>query len=166
MNKSYFIELYDYDAWANRRVWECVMQLSAEQFNQELDHSLGSIWNQVLHTLAVESWWFKFLSTGELEFVDEETMTTRPAIRAAWDGVAAMIRDYLARLTPEELERSVRPSFWEDDNKPIKVWQALLQVANHSTDHRAQTMAGLQRLGAPTVGQDVLDYLFEKQKQA
>ncbi len=43
----------------------------------------------------------------------------------------------------------------------IKVWEALVQVANHSTDHRAQIMAGLHRLGAPTMGQDFLDYLFE-----
>jgi uncharacterized damage-inducible protein DinB len=38
-----------------------------------------------------------------------------------------------------------------------------VQVINHSTDHRAQMLAGLHRLGAPTVGQDLLDYLFMQQ---
>jgi uncharacterized damage-inducible protein DinB len=34
--------------------------------------------------------------------------------------------------------------------------------ANHSTDHRAQTLAGLHKLGAPTVGQDYLNFCWEK----
>jgi uncharacterized damage-inducible protein DinB len=34
-----------------------------------------------------------------------------------------------------------------------------MQVINHSTDHRAQTLAMLHHLGAPTIGQDFLAYL-------
>jgi uncharacterized damage-inducible protein DinB len=35
----------------------------------------------------------------------------------------------------------------------------MIQVANHSTDHRAQTLRLLHDLGAPTFGQDYLRYL-------
>ena len=74
-----------------------------------------------------------------------------------------MIRAYLDHLTPEELAREVRPEFWPRGRRPIKVYQAITQVTFHSTDHRAQMLAGLHRLGAPTVGQDLLDYLFMQQ---
>jgi uncharacterized damage-inducible protein DinB len=67
---------------------------------------------------------------------------------------------YLETLTPDELEREVRPSVWEDGRPPIKVWEVRTQVANHSTDHRAQTLAGLHRLGAPTVMQDFRFYAW------
>lgn len=163
MDGRYFAELFDYNFWAHRRVWECVMQLSEEAYRQDLGYSVGSIRNQVVHTLAVEHWWFTFLDTGELAFLDDERLTARAAVRARWDATEALVRAYLARLTPGELRREVRPAFWPTGRRPIAVYQALTQVANHSTDHRAQTLAGLHRLGAPTVGQDVLDHLFEQQ---
>lgn len=164
MTPEYFAMLYDYTAWANRRVWACVMQLPEEKYFEELDYSIGSIFIQCLHTAAVEMWWLSFLATGEVQFVeDADAYKDRAALRLKWDEIEAANRAYIAHLTPQELEREVRPPFWEADKQPIKVWQALLQVAHHSTDHRAQTLAGLHQLGAPTVGQDVLDYLFERQ---
>ena len=36
----------------------------------------------------------------------------------------------------------------------------LLHLVNHGTDHRAQMLAMLNSLGAPTFAQDYLHYLF------
>lgn len=69
---------------------------------------------------------------------------------------------YIAALTPEELHRSVRPSFGETGKGPIKVYQALTQVAMHSADHRAQLLRHIHRMAGPTVEQDCLGYLFAK----
>lgn len=165
MDKDYLIRLFDYNFWAHRRVWDCVMQLTDEQFKHERDYSIGSIYIHCLHTMAVEHWWFHFMKTGELDFFEPEDYPHRIAIRARWDTVEADIRAYLEALTPAELEREVRPPFWEDGRQPIKVWEAIFQVLNHSTDHRAQILAELHTLGAPTVGQDFLDYLFAKQEE-
>jgi uncharacterized damage-inducible protein DinB len=113
--------------------------------------------------MAVESWWFRFLNQGDLVFLDLEDYPSRATIRSAWDEVERAVRGYLAALTPTELEREVRPPFWEE-GQPIKVWQALVQVANHSTDHRAQMLTGILQLGGPTIEQDYLGYLFAKQQ--
>ncbi len=165
MDRQYFVELYDYNYWAQRRVWANVLQLSDEAFQQDLHYSVGSIRDQCAHMLSVEHWWFVFLGTGELTFLNNQQLTTREAIRTQWDTTEALVRAYLDRLTPEELQHEVRPDFWTAERRPIRVYQALTQVANHSTDHRAQTLAGLHRLGAPTAGQDVLDYLVVQQER-
>jgi uncharacterized damage-inducible protein DinB len=157
MNPTYFQELYDYTAWANRRLWDCTATLSDEQF--------ASIREPLLHVVAVERWWLHFLRTGALPSFDELASWSRETLRAKWDEVDASNREYLATLTPEELERRVRPPFWEGDKQPIKAWEALIQVANHSTDHRAQIMKDIGALGGTGVEQDFLTYLFEKQKQ-
>ncbi len=158
MTKDYFREIYQYNYWAHRRVWTCVETLTERQFKQELDYSIGAIHIQCVHTMAVESWWFHFLRTGELKFIELDQFHDRPSIRAQWDIVERDVLDYIEALTPEELEREVRPDFWDRDDPPIRVWEAMVQVANHSTDHRAQTLAGLHRLGAPTTQQDFLQY--------
>ncbi len=40
-------------------------------------------------------------------------------------------------------------------------WQILLQGVNHGTDHRAQVLALLHQLGAPTLEQDFMIYLWD-----
>jgi uncharacterized damage-inducible protein DinB len=164
MNKEYFIDLYNYTFWADRKVFECVMTLSDEQYDQAIDFSQGSIREQITHLAGVESWWPHFLAAGDLAFYDEAVYSiSREEFRARWDQVEQEIRAYLQTLTPEELERKVKPPFWDADDKPVTVWQALLQVANHSTDHRAQIMAMLHtKFAAPTFTQDYLAYLGEK----
>jgi len=163
MDKTYFMDLYDYNFWADRKLFDCVMALTEEQYRQEIDFSSGPIAIHVLHTMGVEHWWIHFLKTGELDFFEDDLRLPREEVRQKWDGVEREVRAYLETLTPEELERLVKPPFWEAHREPVKVWQALLQVANHSTDHRSQAMAMMHtKFGAPTFEQDYLEYLQEK----
>lgn len=162
MNKAYFIELYDYTDWANRRVWACAMKASDEDYFRENSFSVGSIYTQLRHTLAVEQWWIGYLATGELDFhsdEDKERLKDRDKLRQQWDEVHQRNMEYIHLLTPDELKREVKPPWWDDDDPFMTVSQALTQVANHSTDHRAQTMAVLHTLGYEGVGQDFLAYL-------
>jgi uncharacterized damage-inducible protein DinB len=143
-------------------MWDCVMQLSQEDFLKPLTFSIGSIHIQCAHTMGVEYWWLGFLRTRELVFLTEEEVmayTDRLALRKRWDEVTAVNKAYVASLTDDELKRLVKPEFWDEDEAPISVAQALTQVANHSTDHRAQIMAMLHTLGGIGVGQDFLSYL-------
>jgi len=161
MDKAYFVDLYRYNFWANRQVWKCAMALTDGQFDQPQDYSVGSVHDQLVHVLSVEYWWFFFLKERRLQFLEQvDDLRDRDAIRARWDAVEQYNLAYLETLTPAELERDVRPPFWEN-RKPVKVWNALIQVANHSTDHRAQTLAHLHTLGVETVGQDYLDYILD-----
>lgn len=161
MNRDHFVELYDYTDWANRCVWECVQKLSQADFEKPLTFSVGSIHVQCVHTLSVEYWWLGFLRTGEAQFIadDEyEQYKDRALLRQRWDKVTATNKAYVASLTDAELDRMVKPSWFEAD-PAISVRQALTHVANHSTDHRAQIMAMLHTMGYEGVGQDFLTYL-------
>jgi uncharacterized damage-inducible protein DinB len=162
MELNPFVNLYAYNHWANRRVWDCVMQLSEAQFDQANDYSIGSTHIQVAHMMGVEHWWFQFLKTGELRFVSDVDRETRIAIRAKWDETETLIRDYVMSLTTEEMTRMVKPPFWQPEQPPIPVYEALFQIAHHSTDHRAQTLAALHRVGGPTTPQDYLFYHFDR----
>lgn len=163
MDKDAFVKLFDYVFWADRRFMDCVDALSEEQYRQHIDFSQGAISQHLVHLIGVEYWWIHFLRTGELDFADESVfLMPREQIRAKYAEVEREIRAYLDMLTPEELERRVKPDFWGEDEEPIAVWQALLQVVNHSTDHRAQAMAMMHtQFGAPTMEQDFLNYLEE-----
>ena len=55
MDRQYFVERYDYNYWAQRRVWECVLQLSDEDFRRDLHYSVGSILDQCAHMIIAET---------------------------------------------------------------------------------------------------------------
>lgn len=166
MTPDMFRDLYAYTFWADRRVWNCVERLTEEQFTHEVGFSHGSVRDQCIHTMAVESWWLEFLRTGRVNFLDRDDYPTRAAVRAKWDAIERDVLAYLATITEADLNRDVRPNVWEGDEQPIKAWQALLQVANHSTDHRAQTLATIHMLGGQGVEQEYLDYLFDQQRKS
>ena len=160
MTPEYYRQLYEYNSWANHELWKCAMQLTDAQWDEDLHYSIGTVRRQLTHTMQVEAWWLRFLKTGEIVFLENDySFNHRDAIHADWDGVEAANLDYIASLTDAELHRTVKPFFWEETDPPIHVWQALSQVLNHSTDHRAQTLAGLHRLGGPTFEQDYVYYL-------
>jgi uncharacterized damage-inducible protein DinB len=46
------------------------------------------------------------------------------------------------------------------DGDPILLWQVLLHVANHGTDHRAHILVLLEELGVKTFGQDYAYFIM------
>jgi uncharacterized damage-inducible protein DinB len=151
--------LYGYHFRANRKLWDtCIISLSDEQFLQSLDYSVGSIRNQMVHMMDIEEGWFEGLITGREgrdPFKQPEGWTTREQIRADWDVVEDKIKAYIAGLTDDKCNQPMDAS-----ENALRKWQVMLHVLNHATDHRAQTLAMLYRLGAPTFAQDMVYHFW------
>ena len=69
------------------------------------------------------------------------------------------MRATLATLTDETLFG--KPIEEPEEDKDIVVWQVLLQVVNHGTDHRAQLFRNLNDLGVKTESQDYIFYVYD-----
>ena len=52
----------------------------------------------------------------------------------------------------------------DDKHKDLRLWQILLHVANHGTDHRAQLLRLLNDMGVQTKPQDYIFYVYEHTK--
>ena len=158
MNADAFRHVYNYHFAENRKIWDKhIMSLSQAQFLQELDYSVGSVRNQIVHLMSVDMVWFKDLRGVEnLGFLDPNEYDERDKIRARWDEIEANMRAYLAILTDDML--FTKPL--EGEDKDLIVWQVLLQVINHGTDHRAQLLRQLHDLGVETQWQDYVFYAY------
>lgn len=161
MNAEAFRYLFDYHMTENRKMWDsCANELSYEQFAQPAGYSHGSVRDQVVHLIDVEEIWFSELQNKEpLEGLAAAEGDDRNAIRARWDAVEQILRDYLAGLKDEMLfEKPIREP---DEDRGLITWQVLLQVANHGTDHRAQVLRSLNELGVKTDSQDFIFYVYD-----
>jgi uncharacterized damage-inducible protein DinB len=159
MNANAFRHLYGYHFAENRTLWDnYVAQLSDDQFRQPIAYSHGSVCQQIVHLISVDDTWFSGLRGVALpEPLDLANFPDRASIRAYWDTVEHTMRDYLAALSDETLLAT--PLDGEDQD--LIVWQVLLHVVNHGTDHRAQILRIIHDFGIKTVSQDYIFYVYE-----
>lgn len=162
MTRDYFIELYDQHYWAHHRVWSCIMTLTDEQFDYELNYSRGSVRSQSVHVLLAEHMWFRYLTTGLRPVLTEADFPKRSDIQTGYTAIEREARAYIEHLTPEELAREVHHPMAQPREYLCAVHQVLTHLVQHGLDHRAQILAGLHQFGAPTVEQGYLHYAYEK----
>lgn len=160
MNAQAFRHFYDYHFAENRKIWDrYITQLSPEQFTQHVTYSGGSVRNQIVHLMSVDDTWFSGLRGAEIpEPLDPADFDDRVAIRAHWNGVEQRMREYLAALRDDML---FEKPFAEGEDADLILWQVLLHVANHGTDHRAQLLRLLNDLGVKTEAQDYIFYVYD-----
>lgn len=161
MNAEAFRHFYNYHFTENRKIWEdYVNALSYEQFTQPVGYSHGSVRDQLVHLMNVDEGWFSELRGGDFpEPFVPAAFDDRETIRARWDQVEQAMRAYLAELRDDQL--FTKPIKEPEEDRELMVWQVLLQVANHGTDHRAQLLRLLADLGVKTTSQDYIFHVYE-----
>lgn len=161
MNAQAFRHLYGYHFAENRKIWDSyVAQLSYEQFTQPVGYSHGSVRDQIVHLMSVDEGWFCELQGIEpSDPFPAANADDRNIIRARWDRIEQRMRDYLAALQDDMLFDT--PIEEPEEDRDLIVWQVLLHVANHGTDHRAQLLRLLNDLGIKTTSQDYIFYVYE-----
>ncbi|MEM8532209.1 MAG: DinB family protein [Chloroflexota bacterium] len=159
MNAQAFRHFYGYHFTENRKIWDnYVMTLSQEQFTQAVDYSHGSVRDQIVHLISVDDTWFSGLRGVPIpEPLNPTAFHDRESIRAYWDNVEQTMRDYLAALREDMLSDTPL----EGEDKDLMLWQVLLHVVNHGTDHRAQLLRLLHDLGVKTKAQDYIFYVYD-----
>lgn len=165
MDISYYVTLYDYYYWANRRVWDCAMQLSDEDYMRPVEYAQGSIHALFVHLMDSENVWFRRLrGVSPAALATPEAFPTRDALRMAWDVVERYVRAQLLSMTDADLMRVIQYQRTTGEAQSNPVWVALTQVANHGTDHRALILHLIHQFGGPTVPQDFIVYWRESQR--
>jgi uncharacterized damage-inducible protein DinB len=161
MNADAFRHLYEYHFTANRKIWEqLIVPLTDEEFTRKSDYSVGSVRNQVVHMLNIDDRWFSGLRGVPVPgFLNPVHFHKRDVIREKWDSIEADMRAYLSSLRDDMLNDQ---PFLAGHNDPISLWQVLLHVANHGTDHRAQLLALLHGLGKRSFPQDYVFFIYGK----
>jgi uncharacterized damage-inducible protein DinB len=160
MNADAFRHFYNYHFTENRQIWDhYIAPLSPEQFTQPATYSHGSVRDQLVHLMEVDEIWFSELRGVEpTDPLPSSTVDDRAAIRAHWDSIEQSMLAYLAELRDEMLFE--QPIQEPDEDRNLIVWQVLLHVVNHGTDHRAQLLRLLTDLGVKTTSQDYIFYVY------
>ena len=162
MNPSEIRILFEYNYRTHRRIWDCIMQLTEEQFVQPIPYSRGSLRDHCLHLIGGDRRWLARLKGASVpDYPTPEEAPDRATVRAMWDVNEVLMMGYIGTLSDKDLRRILLYDMPKRGGmKATPVWQILVQMVNHGTDHRAQMLRILYELGGPTIEQDFIVYLW------
>lgn len=155
--------LYTYHLALHDQLWQGIEQLTDEQFVAEVPYSIGSVRNHLVHLMSVDQRWVARVQGAALpDRLAYDDYPTRAAVRATWDPIMAHIKQYVMHALAEvDLARSIRYTVRRPQGTvehASTVWEILVHVVNHGTDHRAQLLRVLHDFGASTFEQDMMVY--------
>lgn len=148
--------LYAYDRWATRRVLDALDGLNPDLWTGSGvvgERGLGEV---LVHQLgAAQRWRTGFESRGDDEGPrpEDEPLPTIDQLRARWDAEWQAVDPWLASLSDEFVA-------YQFDGVPV--WQMLVHVVNHGTQHRSEVAALLTAEGSSPGDLDLIDYAEEQ----
>lgn len=151
--KAHLIQLFDYDYWANRRIYDTLLAHTVQ------DEKVIFWMN---HIVNAEHVWLERIRTGT-STVSPKRVQTLEACGSLMDRLSTQILDMLAAATEESLYEEITYSNTQGDSFRSVVKDILSHVINHSTHHRAQIAARLRQMEIPPPPTDYIVYMRKEQ---
>jgi uncharacterized damage-inducible protein DinB len=150
MNVDQVRWLFAYDQWATRRVLAVLHGLDNASWaepNLVGDRGLGGI---LVHQLgAAQRWRHAFQETGQEPAPEREPLPSISELMQRWEEEWAAVDAWLKEVTQGFIDHVV-------DGVPV--WQMLMHLVNHGTQHRSEAAALLTAKGRSPGELDLINY--------
>jgi uncharacterized damage-inducible protein DinB len=186
MNVNDIQDLYAYNRWAGRRMFDALEKLDEKQFMSPRASSFPSIWETVFHILAAEWIWLKRwtgaspVAAQPVKGVTFETwkslrsngaspplnLSTVAELRGFCESLDEERQAFLARLSEDQLHAPLNYQDMSGNMFSLPLVQLMQHVVNHGTYHRGQVTTMLREAGAEAVSLDMVYFFRERQEKA
>jgi uncharacterized damage-inducible protein DinB len=163
--------LYDYGEQATNTVLDAATGLTDVQWLAPGDAGRGSIRDTLVHLVSTQKGWSAWWD-GSLPAMEAYALSLDPAefpdaaaLRREWAAVSAATRAFAAGLTDADLERVYSTPMPNGIVFALPLWQMMIHVANHGTQHRSEAAAMLTAFDHSPGDLDLL-YFFNPIKPA
>lgn len=143
------MQMANYNAWANERVYRMAATLSEEQYRREVGAYFKSLHGTLNHLVATDQIWLRRLTgLGEAPTaLDAIVCEELPALTAVRQREDARLLHYVQNLTPALLEESLDYHTMNGTPQRQRRRDVLAHIFNHQTHHRGQAHTILTILG-------------------
>lgn len=156
--------LFEYNFWANARILRAAEGLSEEQLLAPAPFPSGSLRGTLVHTLSAE-WIWRQRWQGQMPraMLAAAEVPTMAAIRERWEVEEAALRALLATLNDEDVLQPLAVVNTRGvQQAPMPLWQLMLHLVNHGTQHRSEAAAMLTAAGRSPGDMDLVLFLRER----
>jgi uncharacterized damage-inducible protein DinB len=156
-------QLYDYNAWANRRAMEAAAALTPEQFTKPLGSSFSSVRDTLAHLYGAEWIWLeRFQGRSPASFPDASQFANLARLRERWLEQETHLLGFVRGLTQADLDRAMEYKTLKFGVYRNSLWQSMQHLVNHGTYHRGQVTTLLRQLGAQPILTDLMHFYRER----
>lgn len=155
--------MFQYNAWADRRLLEACGQLTNEQFTRSLGSSFSSVRDTVAHLYGAEWVWNeRFRGHSPAALLGGAGFPDLASIRVKLEEMDQYFIDYVSKLSQQDLDRVIVYKTFTGQEFSNPLWQSLHQLTNHATYHRGQVVTMMRQLGVKPVSTDLIGYYREQ----
>lgn len=163
--------MYDYSDWAMEKVLGAADGLTLEQLNAPGTAGRGSVRETLFHLIRAHhgwlSMWDRSMSPGaaldfSLNFDDLDDFPDINAIRAYWHDVSGQTIAFTSDLSDGDMARAYAETYENGETETFILWQMMVHVVNHGTQHRSEVAAMLTDFGHSPGNIDMIFYFFEQ----
>jgi uncharacterized damage-inducible protein DinB len=143
MAENFLVKLFEHNNWANQKMIQLCSTLSDEQLDSEPQSvTKGTIRRTLEHLVGSQQNYLSLLTLP----VDARS-TVRPTTFAEFLKSAQTSGEGLLALARDEPNKPLPARLQTTDGYSVEPWVAMVQVINHSTEHREQISSMLSALG-------------------
>ncbi|CAH2715302.1 hypothetical protein BACCIP111895_02486 [Neobacillus rhizosphaerae] len=163
------LRLYDYNVWANRRVFNHLKELPSEIYRQEVKSVFPNLEEVIGHLFKTDIVWLCAMSDKSYE--DIQQLVGRYSEEMKNQNIEEVERTYLEfskqyvdfLSSQEDLDASKTITHPMYGKLKTSLSELVQHVVNHGTYHRGNITAMVRQMGYPGPSTDFIFYLYEKQ---
>ena len=163
MRKQDIQVLFDYNQWANKRIFAAASGLTDDLFTAPGQFPHGGLRGTLVHALFAEwIWRTRWQGESPKTRLKPEDFPTFESLHQRWLTEEAELMKFVEQVTEEQLNSPFRYFSTEGVQYENILWQAMNHVVNHGTQHRAEAAAMLTDLGRSPGDLDMILFLRKK----
>src|SRR6266540_154947 len=150
-------ELFGYNAWANRLLFDAAAALSDELYHRDLKSSFGGIHGTLAHIVWAEQLWLnRWLLRPNPAVPRGRDLGSLAAVRARWEEIEARRAGFVAGLPEARLDDTVRVKPTSGGEYLHSYRQMFRHLVNHSSYHRGQVVTVMRQVGVQPPSTDLI----------
>jgi uncharacterized damage-inducible protein DinB len=164
MNVKDLMELFDYNLWANNRLFEAAAQLPSEQYFQNLKFAHEGIHGTLTHIVGAQKvWLMRWLKASDKTLLRGKDVGSLLELIAIWERVSSETAEFLATFTDQTLQQTMTITTTTGKQYTHTFQQMMQHLVNHSTAHRGQVQAMMRQYEVLPPVIDMITYYRRKQ---
>ncbi len=164
MNKDDIQFLFNYNQWANARVLGAAAKITEEQYVAPGRFPHGGLRGTLVHTLFAEwVWRQRWLGTApDYRYrLKPEDFPTVATLHARWTEEEKARMEFISAVSDEKLKTEFDYTSTEGGRHRRVLWETMVHLVNHGTQHRSEVAAMLTELGQSPGDIDLILFLNE-----
>jgi uncharacterized damage-inducible protein DinB len=157
-------ELFDFNLWANNRLFEAAAQLPSEQYLADYKSSHGGIHGTMTHIVGAQKIWLsRWKGTPVEPILQGKDVASLLDLISIWEQVSSETAEFLKTMTDERLQETMTTTTSAGKQFVNSYQQMMQHLVNHSSTHRGQVLSMIRQLGIRPPSIDLIAYYRKNQ---